>query len=120
MDLNELTVSNNYKLIVTIVKKGAASKIVAATKKAGAEGGTILFGKGTANKNIYLDFLGMDFEPEKEVILTFVKQEIAEDILAVITREANLNKPGKGIGFVIDIKRLTGIMHLLKLVKDDK
>lgn len=103
-----------YKLIITIVKRGEASKIVAATKKSGAGGGTILLGRGTASQNIYLQILGMEYEPEKEIILTLVDSEKTGEILEVITKEAQLNKPGKGIAFVISDKAIVGAFHLLK------
>ena len=35
-----------FDLIVSIVEKGRACEVVAASKKAGAEGGTILSGRG--------------------------------------------------------------------------
>jgi len=115
MSESGFTVDESYKLIVTIVKKGIASKVVSASKKAGAEGGTIFLGRGTASKDIYLDLLGINFEPEKEIILTFVKEDKVNEVLQVISDEAKLNKPGKGVGFVLNIKGLTGIFHLLKI-----
>jgi len=36
-----------YDLIVTIVNKGDAEKVVESSKRAGAEGGTIMHGRGT-------------------------------------------------------------------------
>lgn len=103
----------NHRLIVTIVKKGIASKVVAATKKAGVGGGTIFLGRGTANKKIYLQIFGMDYDPEKEVILTLVEQEKVDMALEVITRETHLDKPGQGVAFVLRVKELSGIVHLL-------
>ncbi|ADL07376.1 P-II family nitrogen regulator [Thermosediminibacter oceani] len=108
-----LTVDESFKLIVTIVNKGKASKVVGASKRAGAEGGTILFGRGTAKRS-FLDFLGINFAPEKEIILTLVKEDKVKDVLQAITDEVKLNKPGNGIGFVINIKELLGVIHLLK------
>lgn len=95
---------NLGSVILTIVKKGAASKIVSASKKAGATGGTIMLGKGTAGKSIYTDLLGMDFDPEKEIILTFVKKDIADTVMESILKEGKLNKPGNGICFVVNMK----------------
>ncbi|TYP56115.1 P-II family nitrogen regulator [Thermosediminibacter litoriperuensis] len=110
----EFTVDESFKLIVTIVNKGKASKVVAAGKRAGAEGGTILLGRGTAKRS-FLDLLGINFEPEKEIILTLVKEDKVNDVLQVIIDEIKLNKPGNGIGFVINIKGLTGVIHLLRM-----
>ncbi len=105
--------SADAKLIVTIVKKGMASKLVSATKKAGASGGTIILGRGTANKELYLKFLGMEYEPEKEIVFTIVDRAVVDDVLRVIIKEARLDKPGTGIGMVLDVKRLIGVVHLM-------
>lgn len=100
---DSLTLPGQYKLIVTIVKKGTASKVVEVTKKAGAEGGTILLGRGTAKKSVYLDLLGINFDPEKEVVLTICSENTVDDILDAVVKEVKLNKPGNGISFVIKL-----------------
>lgn len=103
----------DYKLIITIVKKGKASKIVEASKKAGARGGTIIYGKG---KGIHEQkkFFGLEIEPEKEMILTLVPHELVDKVLKSIEEAGSLNKPRNGIGFVIDAKKISGIAHILR------
>jgi nitrogen regulatory protein PII len=103
-----------HKLLVTIVKKGVASKVVKATKEAGAEGGTILFGRGTGIHE-KKKFLGIPVEPEKEVILTLIPKDKVDAILKAVEKAGKLDKPGNGIGFIVDVKRVAGIAHLLKL-----
>ncbi len=103
----------SHKMLVTIVKKGVASKIVKASKEAGAEGGTILFGKGTGIHETK-KFFGISLDPEKEVILTLVPQEKIDSIVSAVEKAGKLDKPGNGVGFVIDIKKIAGIVHLLK------
>ena len=99
-----------YKLIVTIIKKGMASKLVKATKQAGAEGGTILLGKGTGVHE-HAKFLGIPIEPEKEIILTLVPEAMMNGVLEAVVAAGKLNKPGTGIAFIIDIRDVTGICH---------
>jgi nitrogen regulatory protein PII len=108
-----------HKLLVTIVKKGAASKIVKATKEAGAEGGTILFGRGTGIHE-KKRFLGINVEPEKEVILTLIPKDKVDSILLAIEKAGELDKPGNGIGFIVDVKRVAGVVHLLKLQNQNR
>ncbi|MFA9557516.1 P-II family nitrogen regulator [Evansella sp. AB-rgal1] len=108
----ESIVNLKHKLLITIVKKGHAKKIVSASKKAGAEGGTILFGRGTGvheNKT----FLGIPVTPEKEVIITIVKNELVKTVTKTIQEEGKLNKPGTGLAIVINTKFIFGISHLL-------
>lgn len=103
-----------YSLIITIVRKNLGCDVIDISKKSGAEGGTVILGKGIAEKNIYLDVLGVDFNPEKEIVLTLVQQQDVENVLNAISNKANLNNPGNGIAFVIDVKNHCGISHLLE------
>lgn len=97
-----------HKLIVTIIKKGHAHKIVRAAKRERAQGSTILFGTGHGiHENA--TFLGMHLEPEKEIVLTAVSEDLVVPVLRAIVADGKLDKPGMGIGFVIDIKRIAGM-----------
>jgi len=99
-------------LIVTIVKKGCSELIIQASIKAGAKGGTVIFGRGTGIHE-QQKILGIPIEPEKEVILTVVSKTQTDDILEAIKKAGELDKPGMGIGFVISLDRVIGMCHLL-------
>lgn len=101
----------DFVLIVTIVKKGWGDEVIKASRKAGAQGGTILYGRGTGiheNKSI----LGLMIEPEKEIVLTVAQSTIADNIVDSITEAINLDEPGTGIGFIVSLKKLFGISHM--------
>lgn len=103
---------NDLVLIVTIVKKGWGDKVVKASRKAGAKGGTIIFGRGTGvheNKSL----LGMLIEPEKEVVFTVAESASADSIVESISEDVGLNKPGYGLGFVVPLERVFGTAHIL-------
>ncbi|WP_407356745.1 P-II family nitrogen regulator [Methanolobus sp. WCC5] len=103
---------NNLALIVTIVKKGWGDNVVKASRKAGAKGGTIIFGRGTGvheNKSL----LGMLIEPEKEIVLTLAESENAEAIVDLISEDVGLHKPGLGLGFVIPVKQVFGTAQII-------
>jgi len=106
----ELLDSLDFKLIVTIVKKGAAKKVVKAAKRAHAGGSTILLGIGHGIHE-HATFLGFHLEPEKEIVLTAVPSSLLGSVLAAIAEDCNIDKPGNGIGFVIDIRHIAGISH---------
>lgn len=99
-------------LIVTIVKKGFSEEVIQASVKAGAKGGTVVFGRGMGIHETQKLF-GIPIEPEKEIVLTVVSKKQTEDILEAITKAIELDKPGMGIGFVISLDRVTGMCHLL-------
>ncbi|MDP3878730.1 MAG: DUF1538 family protein [Dehalococcoidales bacterium] len=97
-------------LIVSIVRKGWGDKILESSCKAGAEGGTILFGRGTGIHEKQ-KILGIPIEPEKEVLLTLTHSEQTEAILDEIVRSAELGKPGAGVAFVIPVEKVVGVVH---------
>ena len=103
-----------FDLIVTIVNKGSSHTILKASKKAGAEGGTILIGRGTGIREDKTLF-GIPIEPEKEIILTIVSHDISEKVLDAVVQAGRLDKPGAGISFVVELKKVAGICHLCDL-----
>ena len=57
--------------------------------------------------------LGIPIEPEKEIVLTAVPRSRTERVLAAIVKGGELDKPGAGIAFVLELKQIEGICHLL-------
>jgi nitrogen regulatory protein PII len=108
-----------YDVIVTIVNKGDSDKVVDASKKAGAEGGTIINGRGTGIHE-QAKLFNILIEPEKEVILTLITRDKTGDVLEAINQDAELNTPGKGIAFVLEVEKTVGINHLLNNLVSDK
>ena len=100
-------------LIVSIVRRGWGSSVLEATVKAGARGGTVLFGRG-AGINEQEKIFGMSIEPEKEIVLTVARAELIDRILEEIVRAAELNDTGRGIAFVVPVERMVGVAHFMK------
>jgi nitrogen regulatory protein PII len=100
-------------LIVSIVRKGWGSTVLEASVKAGARGGTVLFGRG-AGINEQEKIFGMSIEPEKEVVLTIVAHAQVDTVLDEIVRAAELKETGRGIAFVVPVERVVGVAHFMK------
>jgi nitrogen regulatory protein P-II 1 len=99
------------QLIVTIINKGRSEEIIKASRAAGAEGGTVIYGRGTGiHERVML--LGIPIEPEKELGLTVVPRQLTEKVMTAIVEAGDLNKPGAGISFVVDVQQVAGIAHL--------
>ncbi len=107
----------NASLIVSIVRKGWGSTVLEASVKAGARGGTVLFGRG-AGINEQEKIFGMSIEPEKEIVLTVVNSDRVETILHEIVRAAELNDTGRGIAFVVPVENVVGVAHFMKQMSD--
>jgi nitrogen regulatory protein PII len=102
---------SDISLIVTIVPKGWGNTVLEASVRAGAHGGTILFGRGSGIHE-HQTLLGIPIEPEKEIVLTVTYSNTTENILNEIVRVADLNKPGTGIAFVVPVDKVVGATHL--------
>ncbi|MDE5899212.1 MAG: transcriptional regulator [Treponemataceae bacterium] len=93
--MNEQT---THQLITVIVNHGYAEDAMAAARKAGAGGGTIINARGTARDGDE-QFFGMEIVPEKDMILILAETEKADAILEAIRTLPFLEQPGSGIAF---------------------
>jgi nitrogen regulatory protein PII len=100
----------SLSLLVTIVKKGWGDRVIEASMKAGASGGTVVFGRGVGIHEKQ-KIMGICIEPEKEIVLSVVPCTMEDAILAEIIKVAGLDKPGTGICFALPIEKVTGIVH---------
>ena len=71
---------------------------MAAARKAGAPGGTILKARGTASGED-AQFFGLTLFPEKEVLLMLVPGDKAEAVRQAVKEADCLKNPGMGIAF---------------------
>jgi nitrogen regulatory protein P-II 1 len=101
------------RLIVSIVRKGWGDTILEATMKAGAHGGTVVFGRGIG-RNEQQRVFGIQIEPEKEIVLTVVPAEIVDRTLQAIVSAAELTVPGHGLAFVVPVEQIAGVVHLVQ------
>lgn len=98
---------NMYEAIVTIVDRGQAELVVEIGDQAGAQGGTILHGRGTARKAKKI--FNMEINPEKEIVLTIVPQEKTAQITQALFDGLGLDEPNSGILFTLDLDETYGI-----------
>lgn len=102
---------NQFQMIFAIVEAGRASNILEAARNVGAEGGTIILGRGSGIHE-HEKIWGVPIEPEKEIIMVMAKKECVDIILDAMVNAGELNKPGKGIAFVMEVSKVAGITHL--------
>lgn len=102
-----------FQLIITIVNKGHCGAVIDSSLKAGAEGGTIISGRGSGIHE-KAKLFSFAIEPEKDIVLTLVPVGRTEKVLDAIISATKLNEPGNGIAFVIEVEKTTGINHLIE------
>lgn len=90
-----------FQLLVCVVRRGRGDDVAAITRSAGATGGTILYGKGTAQNRI-LEVLCLA-DVEKELVFTIAPQTVMGNIITALRQTPNLCKKVPGVGFTVDV-----------------
>jgi nitrogen regulatory protein PII len=98
--------TSTYQMINVIVNKGYAEDAMAAARKAGAGGGTIIGARGTAKEGDAA-FFGMKIVPEKEMLMILVPSDKKDAILQAITALPCFAEAGSGIIFCNEAQDFT-------------
>jgi nitrogen regulatory protein PII len=77
--------------------------------EAGAKGGTIIHARGTGEYEIEKIF-SMEIEPEKDIVLIIVKEELTEAVVNSIRDKLDIEKEGAGIIFVQEVDQAYGLI----------
>ncbi len=100
--------ASTHELISVIVNAGFADDVMAAARKAGATGGTIINARGTGREED-VKFFGITIVPEKELLLILTARETAPAILEAIRTQPYLTEPGMGIAFCMPVEQFMPI-----------
>jgi nitrogen regulatory protein PII len=95
-----------YEMITLIVNKGYADDAMAAARKAGAGGGTIVYAHGTG-KEEDAKFFGITIVPEKEMLIILIERDKTDAVVEAIRALPCLSEPGIGIAFSVDVTDFT-------------
>lgn len=108
--------SERIDVIFTIVSEGKAENVVDVVRENGILLNIICHGRGTATSGI-LEMLGLG-STEKDIILSFVKDEKSDEIIGKISKKLEFEKPGRGIAFTVPLQSVAGIMAFKFLTTD--
>ena len=111
--------TSKHEMIMCIVNAGFSETVMEAAKSAGARGGTILNGRGTANKEAE-SFFHIAIQPEKEVVMILVDKEIKDAVLHALYQKAGLDTMGQGIAFSLPVDEVVGLTPWKVVDKDGK
>jgi nitrogen regulatory protein PII len=95
----------NIKALFIIVNAGFSREAVEITRECGAKGATIINARGTAGADYRLS--GINYEPEKEIILSLVENGVAQKIMDAVREKAGVNTPSHGICFCMPVDKMT-------------
>ena len=100
--------ANEYEVVFCVVNAGFSEEVMTAARKAGAGGGTILKGRGTASREAE-QFFHITIQPEKEIVMILVPAAIKDRVLRAIYDSAGLDSEGQGIAFSLPVSRSVGL-----------
>ncbi|MGI6279979.1 MAG: P-II family nitrogen regulator [Acutalibacteraceae bacterium] len=106
-----------YKKLTVVVNRGMAEDVMDIALKSGVKGGTILHGRGTGTEFTKKVF-GMEIEPEKELVMILMPDELVEKVIDDLHKELKLDIPGNGILFVEPVLEVRGLSDLQNIKKD--
>lgn len=95
------------KILITVVDRSKALYYIDLLEQFEVNMQTVIYGKGTAGSEM-LSLLGLA-EPEKAIIISFVRDDKINDIKDTLTEKFNKIKNGKGIAFTISMKSIIGV-----------
>ena len=100
IDKGDIAMDNegDYRMVNVIVNRGYAEDAMAAARKAGATGGTILQARGTAREGD-AEFFGVRLVPEKDMLVIVVEASRRDAVLEAIRALPCFAEKGSGIVF---------------------
>ena len=99
-----------YQLVFCVINAGFSEAVMAAARKAGARGGTILKGRGTASREAEQVF-NIKIQPEKEIVMILAESGIRNEILHELYASVGLDTPGQGIAFSLPVDGTAGLVR---------
>ena len=100
-----------YALIIAIAEKGCTDIVMDAAREAGAGGGTVVHGKGTANE-FTAKFFGVSIASEKEMIYIVSRKTDKDRIMKAIIEKAGPATEARASVFSLPVDSVAGLASL--------
>ena len=99
----EPAMQNAVELVGIVVNKGYAEDAMAAARKAGATGGTVLPARGTARPGDE-SFFGVKLVPEKDMLVILAETERADAVVDAVKALPCFRERGSGVAFRVPVR----------------
>lgn len=111
---------NGIRLFITIVDRHKGKEVTKLFEEVGCHFHEIIYGKGTAPKEIY-DYLGFG-DIEKEVVISLAPTNIVPFMIDVLKTELHFDQPGHGVACTIPLDSVAGksVIEEIMRVKKQK
>lgn len=91
--------------LYVIINVGFADVIVDLMQEEGSKGATILPARGSGGN--YPSFLGLKYEPEREIIISVLDKSLAEKIIPLISEKHGKGKPANALSYTLPVSHST-------------
>ena len=96
-----------YKLLVSIVKRGFETDVLEAAKSVGTKGGILLQAKGVSK--LKKNFLGFSMNPENTLVMILVKDELVIKTMKAIYSVTDFKSEARGMVFALPVSLVAGM-----------
>ncbi|MGI6453022.1 MAG: P-II family nitrogen regulator [Syntrophomonadaceae bacterium] len=103
-----MSISEDLKLIITIVPRERTEQVLDALEEEGVKKSTVLLGRMVSDDNPTL-FFNLKIEPPCELIYTVVSKQIVNRVFDAILKAGKFHKLHNGMALVLDIEKAGGI-----------
>lgn len=100
--------TKKIKVFVIIVNRNQGDFFVKKFEDLGVGASFVVYGKGTATREIY-DILGVG-DTKKDIVLSLVDETNIENIKSVVKERFSVSEKSKGIAFSLGIDSIAGVL----------
>lgn len=104
---DEIFSKNEYKLVVTIVKRGFETDVLEAAKSIGSNGAILMQAKGVSK--IQEKFFGFSLNPENTTIMILVKKQNVVPTMKAIYSVIDFKSDARGMVFALPVSLVAGM-----------
>jgi len=108
--------TKQYELIICSVNPEYTGKVVKTAKELGVLNATSIKGRGTGTYETE-SFMGMEIQPEKEIIFLVVPKQHRRKVMQTIAETAGIYTESHGLVFSLPIEDWTGTLSKIALPK---
>lgn len=100
--------NQGYAVVAAVINHGYTNVVMDAARANGAFGGTVINARGCAAKEVK-QFLGIEIQEEKEIVLLVVKNDEKQKIMTAIMKAAGLRTESRGVVFSLPVSHAIGL-----------
>lgn len=104
---DEIFSDDEFKLVLSIVKRGFESEVLEAAKSVGHFGAFLMQAKGVSK--MQKKFLGFSIDPENTVVMMVVKKELVVPVIKSIYSVTDFKSEAKGMVFALPVSLVAGM-----------